>query len=154
MKGTTGRECRIEIPSLLIQLIKEETTMPRKAKTPAEKAAATEAQAQRREAKKAAATEARAQRREAQAQAAEQRREAKKAVAPAREYAQALIRQYEQIASPEHLRRMEQFLNDLCRAVEVAFEEAGKDLNRIERGLNPCQPSLLRQRLSNLVGGF
>jgi len=113
--------------------------MPRKEKTQAEKAAA---------------TEARARRREAQAQAAERAREVKKALAPAREYAQALIRQYEQIASPEHLRRMDPFLNDMCRAVEVAFEEAGKDLNRIERGLNPCQPSLLRQRLSNLVGGF
>jgi len=105
-------------------------------------------------AEKAAAAEVRVQRREAQARVKEQRREVKKVLAPAREYAQALIRQYEQIASPEHLRRMDQFLNDTCRAVEVAFEEAGKDLNRIERGLNPCQPSPLRQRLSNLVGGF
>jgi len=129
----------MEIPSLRIPLVKEETIMPRKAKTPAEKEAA---------------TQARVQRLEAQAQAAERAREVKKVVAPVREYAQALIHQYEPIARPEHLRRMDPFLNDMCRAVEVAFEEAGKDLDRIERGLSPCRPSLLRQRLSNLVGGF
>jgi len=93
-------------------------------------------------------------RREARAKAQVHRLETQKALAPLRDRVQAFIEEYERSVPFEHARRMNRLLHSVVRAAEMALEEAEKDLSRIERGLNPCRPSPLRQRLSDLVGGF
>jgi len=91
---------------------------------------------------------------ETRAKAQDQRKETRKALIPLRERVHTLIREYEETVAFEHARRMERLLHDLLRAMDIGCEEAEKDLSRIEAGGSPCRPSLLRQRLSDLVGGF
>ena len=92
--------------------------------------------------------------REARAKAQTQRLETTKALAPLRDRMQALIEEYERTVPFEHARRMGRLLHSVVRAAEVACEEAEKDLARISKGMNPCQLSVLRQRLSDLLEGF
>ena len=96
----------------------------------------------------------RSQRLEARAQGQAQRRESKAALVPLRNRIQALIEEYERIVPFEHARRMVGLLHSVVKAVDVALEEAEKDQARIKKEMNPCQPSALRQRLSNLLEGF
>jgi len=91
---------------------------------------------------------------ETQAKAQKRRNETRRALIPLRERVHTLIREYEETVPFEHARRMERLLYDLLRVVNIGCEEAEKDLSRIQAGRSPCRPSLLRQRLSDLVGGF
>ncbi len=92
--------------------------------------------------------------REAKAKAQTQRRATQEALAPLWERVQALIEEYERTVPFEHARRMNKLLHSVVRAAEIALKEAEKDLARISKGMNPCQPSVLRQRLSDLLEGF
>ena len=122
--------------------------------------------------------------REARVKAQTQRRAIKEALAPLWERVQALIEEYERTVPFEHARRMNKYertvpfeharrmnkyertvpfeharrmnklLHSVVRAAEIALKEAEKDLARISKGMNPCQPSVLRQRLSDLLEGF
>ena len=91
---------------------------------------------------------------EAKAKAKAKSQETKKALMPFRDRIQDFIEEHESSASFEHARRMDSLLHDLFRAVQIGCEEAEKDLARIEAGINPCRPSELRQRLSDLLSGF
>ena len=75
----------------------------------------------------------------------------KEALPPLRNRVQELIQEYESCASFEHARRMDKLLHGLLRVVEIGFQEAEKDLARISEGERPCQPSVLRQRLNDLL---
>ena len=75
----------------------------------------------------------------------------KEVLTPLRNRVQALIQEYEDCASFEHARRMDKLLHSLMRAVEIGFQEAEKDLARISEGERPCQPSVLRQRLTDFL---
>ena len=75
----------------------------------------------------------------------------KEALTPLINRGQTLVREYEDRASFEHARRMGKLLHALERAVEIGYLEAEKDLARIAEGGNPCQPSVLRQRLADFL---
>ena len=75
----------------------------------------------------------------------------KEALVPLRNRLQAFIQEYEACASFEHARRMDKLLHALLRAVEIGCEEAEKDLAHISKGERPCQPSVLRKRLNDLL---
>ena len=104
--------------------------------------------------RKGVTPEVRAARVEAKAKVQAQRKETQKALNPLREHVIALIREYEETTPFEHARRMDGLLQSVVRAAEIACEEANKDLHQISQGLRPCQPSVLRQRLSDLLSGF
>jgi hypothetical protein len=73
------------------------------------------------------------------------------ALAPLRNRVQTFVQEYESCASFEHARRMDKLLHVLLRAVEIGCQEAEKDLARISEGERPCQPSVLRKRLYDLI---
>ena len=73
------------------------------------------------------------------------------ALTPLRNRVQTFIQEYENCASFEHARRMDKLLHVLLRAVEIGCQEAEKDLARISGGERPCQPSVLRKRLYDLI---
>ena len=98
--------------------------------------------------KRAAKREARA---ELKAKASIEARKTKEALIPLSNRIQALIEEYERGASFEHARRMGKLLHGHLRAVEIACQEAETDLARIAGGERPCQPSALRQRLSDFL---
>lgn len=107
--------------------------------------------AQARAKRKAAGVAKREARAELKARAKGEASKTKKALTPLRNRAQALIQEYEDGASFEHARRMDKLLHGLLRVVEIGFQESEKDLARIAEGEVPCQPSVLRQRLSDLL---
>ena len=112
------------------------------------------AEANKQKPRKAVTQEDRDARSEAKAKAQIQRKETRKALNPLRDRVLALIQEYERIAPFEHARRMDGLLQSVTRATEIACEEANKDLQRISQGLPPCRPSVLRQRLGDLLSGF
>jgi hypothetical protein len=106
-----------------------------------------EAKAQR----KAAGIAKREARAELKAKAKVEANKTKEALTPLRNRVQGLIEDYEHTATFEHARRMDKLLHGLLRAVEIGCQEAQKDLARISEGEQPCQPSVLRQRLDDLL---
>ena len=104
--------------------------------------------------RKAVTQEDREARKEAKAKVQAQRNETQKALNPLRDRVFALIQDYERTTPFEHARRMAGLLHTVSRAAEIACEEANKDLHQISKGLRPCQPSVLRQRLGDLLSGF
>ena len=104
--------------------------------------------------RKAVTQEEREAQKEAKAKAQARINETRKALNPLRERVLALIQEYEQSVPFEHARRMDGLLQSVTRATEIACEEASKDLHQISQGLPPCRPSVLRQRLSDLLSGF
>ena len=101
--------------------------------------------------RKAAGTAKREAKAELKAKAKIEANKTKEMLTPLRNRVQALIQEYEDCASFEHARRMDKLLHSLLRAVEIGFQEAEKDLARISEGERPCQPSVLRQRLSDFL---
>ena len=95
-----------------------------------------------------------AARKEAKARVQAQKNETQKALNPLRDRVLALVQEYERTTSFEHARRMAGVLQSAATAAEIACEEANKDLHQISKGLRPCQPSVLRQRLGDLLSGF
>ena len=75
----------------------------------------------------------------------------KDALAPIRNRVLSLVQEYETNAPFEHARRMDKLLHDSLRAIEIGCQEAEKDLAKIAGGEGPCRPSLLRQRLNDLL---
>lgn len=75
----------------------------------------------------------------------------KEAFAPLRNRVLTLVQEYENHASFEHARRMDKLLHDFLRAIEIGCQEAEKDLAKISAGEGPCRPSILRQRLNDLL---
>jgi len=73
----------------------------------------------------------------------------KKALDPLRERVLELVQDYEANTNFEHARRMNRLLNNVIIASEICIQEAEKDLSRISIGERACQPSALRQRLSD-----
>ena len=104
--------------------------------------------------RKVVTQEERDARKEAKAKVQAQRHETQKALNPLRDRVLALVQEYEQNASFEHARRMAGLLQSATKAAEIACEEANKDLHQISKGLRPCQPSVLRQRLGDILTGF
>ena len=114
---------------------------------PAKKAKKTSAEAAKkaaRNAKKEAITERKAK-------AKVEANKTKDALAPIRSRILALVQEYESDAPFEHARRMDKLLHDALRAIEVGCQEAEKDLAKINSGEGPCRPSLLRQRLNDML---
>ena len=103
-----------------------------------------EAKAEQRAAKR----EARA---ELKARATAEARKTREALVPLSNRIQVLVQEYEDCASFDHARRMSKLLHGFLRAVEIACQEAEKDLARISDGESPCQPSVVRQRLSDFL---
>ncbi|HIG53102.1 MAG TPA: hypothetical protein EYG11_07080 [Candidatus Latescibacteria bacterium] len=114
--------------------------------TPSKKAetAAEEAKKAARAAKKEAIAERKAK---AKVEASK----TKDALAPTRNRVLALVQEYESDAPFEHARRMDKLLHDALRAIEIGCQEAEKDLAKISAGEAPCRPSVLRQRLNDLL---
>ena len=104
--------------------------------------------------RKGVTQEERDARKEAKAKVQAQKNETQKALNPLREHVLALVQEYERATSFEHARRMAGVLQSATKAAEIACEEADKDLHQISKGLRPCQPSVLRQRLGDLLSGF
>jgi hypothetical protein len=103
---------------------------------------------EKKQTEKSAKREARA---ELKAKAKIEANKTQEALLPLRNRMQTLIREYENGAYFEHTRRMDKLLHGLLRAIEVGCQEAEKDLARISAGEGPCQPSALRQRLTDLL---
>jgi len=135
----------------LVEFIPPEKAMTANKETEAKEKEAEEKEAEEKEKKQTEKSAKREARAELKAKAKIEANKTQEAMLPLRNRMQALIREYENGAHFEHARRMDKLLHGILRAVEVGCLEAENDLARISEGEKPAQPSLLRERLSDLL---